>query len=31
MTNLGGNSTLNRQINTNPQKHPLPIALDDDQ
>lgn len=30
MTNLGGNSTLNRQINTNPQKHPLPIALDDD-
>ncbi|KAG2237818.1 hypothetical protein INT48_002119, partial [Thamnidium elegans] len=30
MKKLGGNSVINNMINSNPQKHPLPIALDDD-
>ncbi|KAI9268581.1 hypothetical protein EDC94DRAFT_600616 [Helicostylum pulchrum] len=30
MIKLGGNSVINNMINSNPQKHPLPIALDDD-
>ncbi|KAI9358076.1 hypothetical protein BD770DRAFT_83887 [Pilaira anomala] len=30
MIKLGGNFVINSMINTNPQKHPLPITLDDD-
>lgn len=31
MKKLGGNAAVNSQINTNPRKYTVPIALDDDQ
>jgi hypothetical protein len=30
MMKANGNQTVNIQVNSNPRKHTLPIALDDD-